>query len=310
MIFNTLNSNNQFLPTDFLENYFSKSTLQIAIKREDKIHPFVSGNKFRKLKYNLVEARNLKTDTLLTFGGAFSNHIAATAAAGNQFGFKTIGIIRGEELIDKIEENPTLAFAKAQGMQLYFITREAFKQKDFEVFRDDLKKQFGNFYLLPEGGTNTLAVKGCEEILTQQDEIFDIICVSVGTGGTMAGIVNGSKPHQKVIGFSALKGNFLENEVKKQTSITNWEITDRYCFGGYAKVNSALIDFINTFKKNTGIPLDPIYTGKMIYGVFQMIEEGKISKNSRILAIHTGGLQGIAGMNINLKKRNSPLIDL
>lgn len=310
MIFNTLNSNNQFLPTDFLENYFSKSTLQIAIKREDKIHPFVSGNKFRKLKYNLVEARNLKTDTLLTFGGAFSNHIAATAAAGNEFGFKTIGIIRGEELIDKIEENPTLAFAKAQGMQLYFITREAFKQKDFEVFRDDLKKQFGDFYLLPEGGTNTLAVKGCEEILTQQDEIFDIICVSVGTGGTMAGIVNGSKPHQKVIGFSALKGNFLENEVKKQTSKTNWEITDRYCFGGYAKVNSALIDFINTFKKNTGIPLDPIYTGKMIYGVFQMIEEGKISKNSRILAIHTGGLQGIAGMNINLKKRNSPLIDL
>lgn len=310
MIFNTLNSNNQFLPTDFLENYFSKSTLQIAIKREDKIHPFVSGNKFRKLKYNLVEARNLKTDTLLTFGGAFSNHIAATAAAGNQFGFKTIGIIRGEELIDKIEENPTLAFAKAQGMQLYFITREAYKQKDFEVFRDDLKKQFGDFYLLPEGGTNTLAVKGCEEILTQQDEIFDIICVSVGTSGTMAGIVNGSKPHQKVIGFSALKGNFLENEVKKQTSKTNWEITDRYCFGGYAKVNSALIDFINTFKKHTGIPLDPIYTGKMIYGVFQMIEEGKISKNSRILAIHTGGLQGIAGMNINLKKRNSPLIDL
>lgn len=310
MIFNTLNSNNQFLPTDFLENYFSKSTLQIAIKREDKIHPFVSGNKFRKLKYNLVEARNLKTDTLLTFGGAFSNHIAATAAAGNQFGFKTIGIIRGEELIDKIEENPTLAFAKAQGMQLYFISREAYKQKDFEVFRDDLKKQFGDFYLLPEGGTNTLAVKGCEEILTQQDEIFDIICVSVGTSGTMAGIVNGSKPHQKVIGFSALKGNFLENEVKKQTSKTNWEITDRYCFGGYAKVNSALIDFINTFKKHTGIPLDPIYTGKMIYGVFQMIEEGKISKNSRILAIHTGGLQGIAGMNINLKKRNSPLIDL
>lgn len=254
MIFNTLNSNNQFLPTDFLENYFSKSTLQIAIKREDKIHPFVSGNKFRKLKYNLVEARNLKTDTLLTFGGAFSNHIAATAAAGNQFGFKTIGIIRGEELIDKIEENPTLAFAKAQGMQLYFITREAYKQKDFEVFRDDLKKQFGDFYLLPEGGTNTLAVKGCEEILTQQDEIFDIICVSVGTSGTMAGIVNGSKPHQKVIGFSALKGNFLENEVKKQTSKTNWEITDRYCFGGYAKVNSALIDFINTFKKHAGIP--------------------------------------------------------
>lgn len=310
MIFNTLNSNNQFLPTDFLENYFSKSTLQIAIKREDKIHPFVSGNKFRKLKYNLVEARNLKTDTLLTFGGAFSNHIAATAAAGNEFGFKTIGIIRGEELIDKIEENPTLAFAKAQGMQLYFISREAYKQKDFEVFRDDLKKQFGDFYLLPEGGTNTLAVKGCEEILTQQDEIFDIICVSVGTSGTMAGIVNGSKPHQKVIGFSALKGNFLENEVKKQTSKTNWEITDRYCFGGYAKVNSALIDFINTFKKHTGIPLDPIYTGKMIYGIFQMIEEGKISKNSRILAIHTGGLQGIAGMNINLKKRNSPLIDL
>lgn len=126
----------------------------------------------------------------------------------------------------------------------------------------------------------------------------------------MAGIINSTNPHQRVIGFSALKGDFLENDIKKWTSKTNWEITDAYCFGGYAKVNKELIQFINLFKRETGITLDPIYTAKMMYGIFQMIRDQKIQKNSRILAIHTGGLQGITGMNINLKKRNLPLIDL
>ncbi len=284
--------------------------VEIAIKREDLIHPHISGNKYRKLKYNLIEAKNQQKDTLLTFGGAFSNHIAATAAAGKELHFKTIGIIRGEELKDKIKENPTLAFAKASGMKLVFISREEYKQKESKTFIDRLIEKYGLFYLLPEGGTNTLAVKGCEEILTEDDEHFDIICVPVGTGGTMAGIVNSTKPHQRVIGFSALKGDFLGNEIKKWTSKTNWEITDAYCFEGYAKVNQELIHFLNQFKRETGVTLDPIYTGKMMYGIFQMIRDRKIQKKSRILAVHTGGLQGIAGMNINLKKRNLPLIDL
>jgi 1-aminocyclopropane-1-carboxylate deaminase len=286
------------------------NNISLDIKREDLIHPHISGNKFRKLKYNLLEAKSKSFQTLLTFGGAYSNHIAATAAAGNEYGFKTIGVIRGEELIDNLDENPTLAFAKAKNMKLHFVSREAYKQKNSPDFIEELKDVFGDFYLLPEGGTNKLAVKGCEEILIPEDNEFDIICVPVGTGGTLAGIINSSKTHQKVIGFSALKGDFLKVEVEKWTNKSNWFITDEYCFGGYAKINQLLIEFINQYKFETGIPLDPIYTGKMMYGILQMIEEGKISKKSRILAIHTGGLQGIAGMNKKLNALNLPLIDV
>jgi len=287
-----------------------KFDIELVVKREDQIHPHISGNKYRKLKYNLLDARSNNSGVVLTFGGAYSNHIAATAAAGNEYGFKTIGIIRGEELFDKVDENPTLAFAKANHMHLHFVSREVFKQKNSEDFIAELKHKFGDFYLLPEGGTNFLAVKGCEEILAIEDNEFDIICVPVGTGGTLAGIINSSQSLQKVIGFSALKGHFLEDEVKKWTHKLNWHITDDYCFGGYAKINHTLIEFINQFNNETGILLDPIYTGKMIYGIFSMIEEGKISKKSRILAIHTGGLQGIAGMNKKLKSQNLPLIDV
>lgn len=282
----------------------------IFIKREDKIHPDISGNKYRKLYYNLQEAKKNKQDTLLTFGGAYSNHIVAVAAAGKEFGYNTIGIIRGDELLLKTDENPTLAFAKANNMLLHFVTREQYNHKNDKTFIQQLYQKYGEFYLLPEGGTNDLAIKGCEEILTDDDDVFDIVCVAVGTGGTLAGIINSSKPHQKIIGFSALKGNFLEAEVKKWTQKTNWTITDDYCFGGYAKINNELIEFINKFKQQTKIPLDPIYTGKMMYGILQMIQQGKISKKSRILAIHTGGLQGIAGMNQKLKSKNLQLIEI
>lgn len=301
---------NQNLNTYFQQYHNLKYFPEISLKREDQIHPLVSGNKFRKLKYNLIEAKNKQKNTLLTFGGAFSNHIAATAAAGREFGIQTIGVIRGEELEEKIDKNPTLAFAKAQGMQLHFISRETYKLKDTTTVVGNLKNLFGDFYLLPEGGTNALAVKGCEEILTPQDTIFDYICAPVGTGGTLAGIINSSHQHQKVIGFSALKGNFLEKEVKKWTAKTNWEIKDAFCFGGYAKVNEELIDFINEFRIKTNIALDPIYTGKMLYGIFELAKSGFFSKNSRILAIHTGGLQGIQGMNLQLKKKNLPLIEI
>lgn len=283
---------------------------EVFIKREDLIHPHISGNKYRKLKYNIQEAKNQNLDTLLTFGGAFSNHIAATAAAGKEFGFKTIGVIRGDELIKKENENPTLAFAKANKIHLHYVSRNQFKEKYNETFLKQLKQQFGQFYLLPEGGTNQLAVKGCEEILTDDDKKFDIICAPVGTGGTLAGIINSTQTHQKVIGFSALKGNFLETEVKRWTQKTNWSITDVYSFGGYAKINRELVEFINKFKEETQIPLDPVYTAKMMYGILQMIEQEKIPKNSRILAIHTGGLQGITGMNQKLKSQNLPLIDI
>ena len=282
--------------------------IELYIKREDQIHPFVSGNKFRKLKYNIAFAETNNYNCLLTFGGAFSNHIAAVAAAGQECGFKTIGVIRGEELIDKTESNPTLSFAKSCGMQFKFLTREQFRKKTDLAFIENLKTQFGDFYLIPEGGTNDLAIKGCEDILTSSDASFDYICCAVGTGGTISGLINTAKPHQKVLGFSSLKGDFLSKDISKFVSNKNWDIITDYHFGGYGKIKPELISFINSFKKNTQIPLDPIYTGKMMFGIYDLIDKGYFKPNSKILAIHTGGLQGIDGMNAKLKKQNKPLI--
>ena len=282
--------------------------VELYIKREDKIHPSISGNKYRKLKYNLQEAQKFGHDTLLTFGGAYSNHIAAVASAGKEFGFKTIGIIRGEELEDKIVENPTLQFAKSKGMKFKFISRNAYRGKESEVFLNNLKKEFEDFYIVPEGGTNQLAVKGCEEILNEADTTFDYICCAVGTGGTISGIINASKAHQEILGFPALKGDFLSTNISKFVSKDNWELITDYHFGGYAKVNSELIDFINQFKKEHNIPLDPVYTGKLMFGVIKMIEENYFKQKTKILVIHTGGLQGISGMNKRLKEKKLPLI--
>lgn len=295
---------NQFVVTDKVRN------IALFIKREDLIHPFVSGNKFRKLKYNLLQANAENHDTLVTFGGAFSNHIAAVAYAGKENGFRTIGIIRGEELSDKIDENPTLRFANECGMQFEFITREAYRQKDEDVFLSLLREQFGAFYLIPEGGTNDLAVKGCEEILQEEDRQFDYICCAVGTGGTVSGIINSALPHQKVLGFPALKGDFLKDEIRNFASDGNWELITDYHFGGYGKVNAELIAFINEFYGAYAIPLDPVYTGKMVFGVMDLIAKDYFPENSRILMVHTGGIQGIQGMNIRLKNKKLPILNI
>ncbi len=281
---------------------------QVYIKPEYLNHEHISGNKLRKLKFNLLEAKNSGYETLLSFGGAFSNHIAAVASAGREFGFKTIGIIRGEELKDEIYENPTLFFAKQCGMRFKFISREDYRNKANTEFNQSLSDEFGPFYLLPEGGTNALAIKGCEEILTQEDAEFDYICCPVGTGGTIAGIVNSSFSHQKVLGFPALKGDFLKADITKFAQRSNWKLIDDYHFGGYAKINEELISFINQFKADHKVPLDPIYTGKMMYGIMNMIKTLKLPQNASILAIHTGGLQGIEGMNKRLLKKNLPLL--
>jgi 1-aminocyclopropane-1-carboxylate deaminase len=285
-------------------------SISLSIKREDLIHPFVSGNKFRKLKYNLLQAKAENKETLLTFGGAYSNHIAAVAYAGMEQGFKTIGVIRGEELADKIAENPTLKFAQECGMQLEFVSREAYRMKTETVFLDKLKQQFSDFYLIPEGGTNELAIKGCKEILTEEDAQFDYVCCAVGTGGTISGIINSILPHQKVLGFPALKGDFLKDEIRIFAQHANWELITDYHFGGYGKVNPELIQFINAFYKETSIPLDPIYTGKMVFGVIDLIQKNFFAENSKILLIHTGGIQGVQGMNLKLKNKKLPIIDI
>ncbi len=276
--------------------------IHLAIKREDLLHPYISGNKFRKLKYNVQEAKRLDKTMLLTFGGAYSNHIAATAAAGKEYGLKTLGVIRGEELAGKVNDNPTLSFAGDCGMEFEFITREAYRQKTEEVFIANLKDKFGDFYLVPEGGTNSFAVKGCEEILTAEDTGFDYIACAVGTGGTISGIANSAAPYQKVLGFPALKADLFA-DIAKFAIKDNWQLITDYHFGGYAKTDERLIAFINDFYTKTNIPLDPVYTGKMVFGVIDMIENGYFPESSRILVIHTGGLQGIAGMNKELHKK-------
>ena len=284
--------------------------ITLEIKREDLLHPFVSGNKFRKLKYNILQAKAENQSVLLTFGGAFSNHIAAVAYAGKEQGFETIGVIRGDELRDKISENPTLSFAQECGMRFEFVTREAYRHKTETAFIEQLQVKFGSFYLVPEGGTNDLAVKGCEEILTEFDAHFDFVCSAVGTGGTISGLINSALPHQKVLGFPALKGDFLQNEIHKFVNNKNWELITDYHFGGYGKVTTEFIEWMNWFYAQTGIPLDPIYTGKMVFGVMDLIQRNYFPPKSKILMIHTGGLQGIAGMNAKLEKQNKPILVL
>ncbi|WP_293871810.1 pyridoxal-phosphate dependent enzyme [Flavobacterium sp.] len=293
---NFLKSNNQEI---LIEN----ADITLFMKREDLLHPIISGNKYRKLKYNLAQAKNKKKDILLTFGGAFSNHILAVAAAGNEHHFKTIGVIRGEELRFQIENNATLKKAQELGMVFEFVTREIYKGKENQEFLNQLKEKFGDFYLLPEGGTNYLAVKGCEEILNKDDVQFDYICCAVGTGGTISGIINCSQNSQQVLGFPALKGDFLRKDICKFATKCNWDLILTYHFGGYAKVSPALITFINEFYRKYSIRLDPVYTGKMMFGIFDLIEKNYFPKYSKILVIHTGGLQGIIGMNKALKQK-------
>ena len=276
---------------------------QVSIKPEYLIHPTVSGNKFRKLKYNLEKVQLENYKGILTFGGAFSNHIAATASAGQELNIPTVGVIRGEELVTQIESNPTLRYAKSCGMHLEFVSRSSYNKKTDPAYLLQLLETFKDYYILPEGGTNALAIKGCEEILTSKDQSFDIICCAVGTGGTIAGVINGSLLTQKIIGFPALKGEFLKEDICKFAKQSNWELWGDYHFGGYAKVDSKLIKFMNDFKLIYNIPLDPVYTAKMMYGIFEGIRSGEIPQTAKVLAIHTGGLQGIEGMNLRLKEK-------
>lgn len=279
------------VPTVKVERPFHNG-IELFIRREDLLHPEVSGNKFRKLKYNMEAAVSEGHRQVLTFGGAYSNHIAATAAAGRIVGMQTIGVIRGEEIQENYRENPTLKKAEEDGMRFKFVTRTEYRTKDSIAFLTKLAEEFGDFYLVPEGGTNEKAIKGTEEILKEEDGIYDYVCCAVGTGGTIAGIINRSFSHQQVIGFPVLKGDFLMKEIKKYVNKENWRLETAYHFGGYAKYNADLLQFIRHFEQDTGILLDPIYTGKLLFGIFDLIEQNQFKKDSKILAIHTGGLQG------------------
>lgn len=285
-----------------VDSFLEMKEVQLFVKREDLIHQYISGNKWRKLYYNIKQAKLDGSHHLATFGGAYSNHIAATAAAGKAYDFNTIGIIRGEECK---ELNPTLMFAKSCGMTLIYMTREDYRNKTLPNIINKYLRDYQNYYLIPEGGTNTLAVKGCEEILKNVDKSFDIIACACGTGGTISGIINSLSSNQQAIGFSALKdGCFLYEDINKYVHQDNWLLNLDYHFGGYAKVNATLVKFMNNFYIKHKFRLDPVYTAKMMYGLWDLIEKDYFRRGTKILAIHTGGLQGIEGMNQKLYRKN------
>ncbi len=278
-------------------NFLIEAGVRLLIKREDLNHPEIQGNKWWKLKYNLEEATRLRKVTLLTLGGAYSNHIYATAAAARELGMKSIGIIRGEEVLPL---NNTLRFAAACGMKLHFISRERYRDRFHAKFERDLHEEFGDFFFIPEGGTNAWAVKGCEEfaqeILTEVD--FDLLCLPVGTGGTLAGMVAGLAGKKQIIGISVLKGaEFLQEDVMRMThdhsgrEFLNYKILFEYHFGGYAKSTDRLVRFISDAAQNWAIPLDSVYSAKAMYGIIDQIRKGAFQRGSAILFIHTGGLQ-------------------
>ncbi|MBK7148504.1 MAG: 1-aminocyclopropane-1-carboxylate deaminase/D-cysteine desulfhydrase [Bacteroidetes bacterium] len=273
----------------------SAKGVELYIKRDDLIHPLISGNKWRKLKYNLAQARAENHHTLLTFGGPYSNHIYATAAAAKKFGFRSIGIIRGYE---KAVRTPTLQFAESMGMQLIFVTAEAYKEKDAAGLSKILPDWLHTYYIIPEGGTNRYAIPGVSELIQEIDIDYQYICCACGTGGTLAGLVSGIQNDTKVLGFSALKGeDTLSDNVKRLTNskVEKFTILFDYHFGGYAKVNLSLVEFIKHFKAKHGIQLEPVYTGKMLYGLFDLVAKDFFARGNTIIAIHTGGLQGLCG---------------
>lgn len=314
--------------------------VELYVLRLDLMHPLVNGNKWFKLKYNLEAAKQNNFKKILTFGGAYSNHIYATAAAGNLFGLQTIGVIRGEE---NLPLNPTLDFATKQGMQLVYVDRQTYRNQRREELQEVLKNHFGeklqnrvqtleeDFFLIPEGGGNLNGVRGCTEILSNSlisDSCiynflpllrggrwgnFDIICLACGTGTTLAGIALSLNAKQRLIGFPVLKaGEFLKSEIEALLAEylasdlpvpgdkgISWELVCNYHFGGYGKVNQELIEFKNEFEKVHNIPLDYVYTAKMVYGVIDLIKQGYF-ENCRILIVHTGGLQGNIGMEQRL----------
>jgi 1-aminocyclopropane-1-carboxylate deaminase len=304
---------------DLLKN----QDIRLFIKRDDLIHPNISGNKWRKLKYNIQDFQSSNKPQLLTYGGAFSNHIYATAVAGQIYNLRTIGIIRGEK-------NPplsnTLDFAEKKGMFLHFVSRTAYAEK--AALQLELKNQFGDFYEVPEGGANAFAIKGCTEIVdevnTHIDTTPDYWCLACGTGTTLAGIIAASKSHQEIMGFSVLKSynwdevmeNLLGDFQKTYYPNTqdfkkpkNWTINTDYHFGGYAKWQTELVHSMNQFKVQHGIALDPIYTGKLLYGIFDLLKKGYFKKGSTIVALHTGGLQGVEGFNaLKLRRRGLELV--
>ena len=280
---------------------FKEKEVNVYVKRDDLMHPEVSGNKWRKLKLNIDTFQKGNYQSIITFGGAYSNHILATAKAGYDFNIPTIGIIRGEETLPL---NPTLKRAQELGMQLEYISRSVYRNKHTPEFLSNLQERHPKAYIIPEGGANLLGLLGCKKIVEEISLDFDYVLTDCGTGATLGGIALALAPHQKAIGIPVLKqGEFILNEVKenyKQLGLSNinWNsilLETQYHFGGYAKHTQELIEFMRWFYTNTEIKTDPIYTGKLFYALVDLIQKDYFPTNSTIITVHTGGLQGIEG---------------
>ncbi len=302
-----------------LEHIDTIHNVELWMKRDDRIHPEVSGNKWRKLRYYLQDFRKSGKAVILTFGGAFSNHLAATAALGKMTGIPTRALVRGEE----VQNNPTLDFCRECGMEIEPVSRKRYDTKDDPEFLERMAETLPEVYLIPEGGKGVLGMKGCAAIIEELPEGFDVICCAGGTGTTMAGMLTSDYPAQYEL-YPALKGGiflkraidahladyqgvFSTKEHGKKVWMERLFIEEDYHFGGYGKVKPELIHFMNTFYSRYGIPLDPVYTGKMMFGIMEGLEKEKWKPGTKIIAIHTGGLQGIKGMNERLKKSGNTL---
>ncbi len=283
------------LPTPVQElddSRLSERSVRLLLKRDDLIDPAVPGNKWRKLVLNLVAAEEQGCMTSLTFGGAYSNHVRAVAAAGRACGFRTIGVIRGERTEPL---NWSLTYSTSQGMQLTYLDRETYRHKHEPEVIDGLRDRFGDVYLLPEGGSNALAVRGCAELPAEISTEFDVVCCACGTGGTLAGIAGGLQSGRRALGFSVLKGGeFLDDDVaalQQQAfgaATGNWSISHEFHFGGFAKRTDELDRFIADFQRRHGLRLDWVYVAKMLYGVFAFAERGDIRPGTTVIAVVTG----------------------
>jgi 1-aminocyclopropane-1-carboxylate deaminase len=276
------------------DQLFAERDLLVYIKRDDLIHPIISGNKWRKLKYLLKKAQSHNKTHLVTFGGAYSNHLLATAAAAARFGFKATGIVRGEQV-----DNDTLFMCRLHGMHLVFTDRESYRDKP-ALFN----KYFANddqAFFINEGGASPEAAKGCSELVNELTETYDHIFCASGTGTMAAGIINGIIQYQSPTQLHAIpvfkNGGFIANEIDKLLiAPANYQLHTDYHFGGYGKVNNELISFIKKFVADTGILIDPIYTGKMLYAIYDLAAKNHFKPGSKILAIHSGGIWGLLGM--------------
>ena len=267
----------------------------LSLKRDDLLHPVISGNKWRKLKYILNHALSLNVHTLISMGGAYSNHLHALAYVGRVLGLQTIGLVRGEP---PIPLTPTLQDASTWGMTLKFISRSDYRQLRQYHNYGGLPDLPTGSYWLPEGGSQVLALQGVAELVTEITEAYEWLCVPCGTGTTLAGLVNAVPQNSRVLGFAALKNaDFLKHDVAQllpQTS-DNWQINQDYHFGGFAQTTAELIGFIDAFQNRTGFILEPVYTGKMLFGLYDLITKNTFNPGTRLIALHTGGLQGNRG---------------